>query len=225
VLVNHADVPDACRAPFPDELHDHIRDVVGYGKVNADTLFRSTDYEVVLLAEDTILNDSHQFYELPLPEFFLRSNRATRQLRVTLAYCPPVRTTRVDYVATKISYRLVKGRSLAEVQRHFNQALKKDVEKTIPDASQAKRQITSQEREKGTVQSSVWEFRQLSPKDKWFVVVTRQDKDWGALLCKESEDYALVVTVSDRENQEVQLYTQIQARIREQARVRARLGV
>lgn len=224
MLVNHADVPDACHAPFPGELHDRIRDVTGYGKVNADTLFRSTDYEVVLLAEDTLLNDSHQFYELPLPESFLRSNRATRQLRVTLAYCPPVRTTRVDYVATKISYRLVKGRSLSEVQRHFNQALKKDVEKTIPDASPANREITSQEREKGTVQSSVWKFRQLSPKDKWFVVVTRQDKDWGTLLCKESEEYALVVTVSDRENQEVQLYTQIQARIREQARIRARLG-
>ncbi len=225
VLVNHADVPDACRAPFAEKLHDHIHDVVGYGKVNADTLFCSTDYEVVLLAEDTILNDSHQFYELPLPESFLRSNRATRQLRVTLAYCPPVRTTRVDYVATKISYRLVKGSSLVEVQRHFNQALKKDVEKTIPDASQANRKITSQEREKGTVQSSIWEFRQLSPDVKWFVVVTRQDKDWGTPLCKESEDYALVVTVSDRENQEVQLYAQIQARIREQAHVRARLGV
>lgn len=224
VLVNHADLPDACRAAFPEELHEHIRDVAGYGKVNADTLFRSTDYEVVLLAEDTILNDSHQFYELPLPESFLRSNRVTRQLRVTLAYCPPVRTTRVDYVATKISYRLVKGRSLAEVQRHFNQALKKDVKKTIPDASQTNRQITSQEREKGTVQSSIWTLRQLSPNDKWFVVVTRQDKDWGTLLCKESEEYALVVTASDRENQEIQLYAQIQARIREQARVRARLG-
>lgn len=225
VLVNHADVPDACRAPFIGELHGRIRDVTGYGKVNVDTLFRSTDYEVVLLTEDSILNDSHQFYELPLPESFLRGNRATRQLRVTLAYCPPVRTTRVDYLATKISYRLVKGRSLAEVQRHFNQALKKDVEKTIPDASQSNRQVTSQEREKGTVQSSVWEFRQLSPNDKWFVVVTRQDKDWGTLLCKEAEDYAMVVTVSDRENNKVQLYTQIQTRIREQTRIRARLGV
>ena len=37
MLVNHADVPDSCRAAFPGELHEHIRDVVGYGKVNADT--------------------------------------------------------------------------------------------------------------------------------------------------------------------------------------------
>ena len=109
LLVNHADIPEACRGVFPAELQGHLRQVAGYGRVNNDTLFRSTEYEVVLLAEDAIENDASQFYELPLPEAFLRSNRATRQLRVTLAYCPPVRTTRLDYVATKISFRLVRG--------------------------------------------------------------------------------------------------------------------
>jgi hypothetical protein len=73
------------------------------------------------------------------------------------------------------------------------------------------------------VQSSIWTFRQLKPTGKWFVVVTRQDKDWGSSLCNELENYALVATVSDRDNQEVQLYTQIQMRIREQEQVRVRL--
>ena len=223
LLVNHADIPAPCYAAFPQELHEHIRKVVGYGKVNSDTLFRSTEYEVVLMAEDAIQNDTHLFYELPLPESYLRSNRATRQLRVTLAYCPPVKTTRMEYVATKISFRLVKGATLEEVQRHFNQTLKKDVD-TISDSSTTNRQIGSAEREKCTVQSSIWQFKQLSPKHKWFVVVTRQDKEWGVPLCNEVEDYALAVTVSDRENQQVKLYTQIQARIREQARERIRLG-
>jgi hypothetical protein len=223
VLVNHADLPPACRVVFPDGLNKHLRQVVGYGKVNADTLFRSTEAQVVLLAEDAIANDTHQFYELPLPDQFLRGNRATRRLRVTLAYCPPVRTTRLEYVATKFSYRLVEGNSLEEVQRHFNQALKKEVE-TIADSRALNREITAQEREKGTVQSSIWTFKQLKPAGKWFIIVTRQDKDWGEALCNELENYALVATVSDRDNQEVQLYTQIQARIREQVRARVRLG-
>lgn len=223
LLVNHSDIPEACHPVFPGNLHEIIRQVTGYGKVDTDTLFRSTEYEVVLMTEDTIQNDTHQFYELPLPDSFLRSNRVKRQLRTTLSYCPPVRTTRMEYSATKISFRLVKGKSLDEVQRHFKQELKKEV-KTINDSSTSNRLITSQEREKCTVQSSIWEFKQLSPKDKWFVVVTRQDKDWGIPLCQEAEEYALVVTVNDRENQEVQLYTQIQARMREQARLRARLS-
>ena len=95
LLVNHADIPEACKAVFPAELQGHLRQVAGYGRVNNDTLFRSTEYEVVLLAEDAIENETSQFYELPLPGEFLRSNRATRQLRITLAYCPPVRTTRL----------------------------------------------------------------------------------------------------------------------------------
>lgn len=219
LLVNHADVPPACIAAFPEQMQEHMRQVVGYGKVNTDTLFRSTDDKVVLLAESAIENDSHQFYELPLPDEFLRSNRATRQIRVTLAYCPPVKTTRMEYIATKISYRLVKGESLDEVQRHFNQKLKKE-EESIPDTSANNRTITSQDRERCTVQSSIWTLKQLSPKQKWFVVVTRQDKEWGRAICLDEENYALVVSVSDRENLEARLHAQIQARVREQARVR-----
>lgn len=223
LLVNHADVPPACIAVFPEQMQEHMRQVVGYGKVNTDTLFRSTDDKVVLLTESAIENDSHQFYELPLPEEFLRSNRATRQIRVTLAYCPPVKTTRMEYMATKISYRLVKGESLDEVQRHFNQNLKKE-EESISDASASNRTITSQERERCTVQSSIWTLKKLSPKQKWFVVVTRQDKEWGRAICLDEESYALVVAVSDRENLEARLYAQIQARVRVQAQARVRLG-
>ncbi len=223
LLVNHADVPPACFAAFPEQMQEHMRKVVGYGKVNTDTLFRSTDDKVVLLTESAIENDSHQFYELPFPDEFLRSNRATRQIRVTLAYCPPVKTTRMEYIATKISYRLVKGESLDEVQRHFNQDLKKE-EDSISDAAASNRTITSQERERCTVQSSIWTLKQLSQKQKWFVVVTRQDKEWGRAICLDEENYALVVSVSDRENLEARLYAQIQARVRVQVQARVRLG-
>lgn len=223
LLVNHADVPPACVAAFPEQMQKDMRQVVGYGKVNTDTLFRSTDDKVVLLTESAIENDSHQFYELPLPDEFLRSNRATRQIRVTLAYCPPVKTTRMEYMATKISYRLVKGKSLDEVQRHFNQNLKKE-EESISDTSASNRTITSQERERCTVQSSIWTLKQLSTKQKWFVVVTRQDKEWGRAICLDEESYALVVSVSDHENLEARLYAQIQARVRVQAQARVRLG-
>lgn len=107
------------------------------------------------------------------------------------------------------------------MQRHFNQKLKKE-EESIPDASAPNRTITCQERERGTVQSSIWTLKQLSPKQKWFVVVTRQDKEWGRALCLDEENYALVASVSDHENLEARLYAQIQARIREQLQARVR---
>lgn len=71
----------------------------------------------------------------------------------------------------------------------------------------------------GTVQSSRWTFKRGKPGEKWFVVVVRQDRDWNPSAA-EKEQYSLVVTVADRDNERAQLYTQIQTRINEQAMVR-----
>lgn len=93
---------------------------------------------------------------------------------------------------------------------------------TLNDAATSNRTISAQQRDKGTVQSSYWELKQLKPSEKWFVVVTRQDREWGKTMCSEEEPYALVVTIMDKDNLEAQLYTQIQVQIREKERIQAR---
>ncbi|WP_343741653.1 S8 family peptidase [Herbaspirillum huttiense] len=217
MLVNHAGLPHEASAVIPDV--DDQRHLLGYGAVDIDSLFRSSDSVVVLHAEDSIAADSHTFYELPLPASFLRSQRASREIRVSLAHTPAVRTTRLDYVATKIFFRLVKGESLEQVQRSFNNDLRNETETRNDDSTQ-NREVTAQARGRGTVQASYWRLRQLGPNQKWFVVITRQDRDWGAHLSKAEEKYALVVTVTDRENADPQLYAEISARIQEQERAR-----
>ena len=174
------------------------------------------------MAEEKIENNSHHFFELPLPVEFLRTQRAAREIRVTLAYCPAVRTTRIDYVATKINFKLIKDVSLEAVERCFNHDTQAETQTRNDDAT-SNRDISAELRSKGTVQSSTWRIRQPKSTEKWFVVVTRQDKDWGEPLSLELEDYALVVTVTDRENENAQLYTQISQRIEQQIRARVRV--
>ena len=235
MLVNHANLPKPCETAFPEQWRETYRktrgttdrelprEVAGYGKIDEEALYRSSDNVVVLMAEDTIENNAHQFYELPLPESYLRRSRQLRELRVTLAYSPPVRTTRLDYMATKISFRLVVGSSLAEIEQRFNHQTQDETDAMAEYARG--RVITSDTRSKGTVQSSVWQFKHRNPSEKWFVVVTRQDKDWGNQSpCLDQEPYALVVTATDRENQQAELYADIQLRLQEQQRVRARIG-
>lgn len=231
MLVNHAKLPSETATAFPDGIREAYRnshstrnrevarDVAGYGLIDEDALYRSSENVVVLMAEDSIENDEHQFYELPLPPEYLRSQRATRELRVTLAFSPAVRTTRLDYAATRINFRLVRGASLGEVQAHFNYETQGETEPRNDDAV-GNRDISAQIRDKGTVQSSTWTFRSRNPNEKWFVVVTRQDREWGGALSLEREHYALVVTVTDRDNEHAQLYTQISNMI--QARVQQR---
>ncbi len=234
MLVNHANLPAETDSTFPPEMkssyretaatrgRDIARDVAGYGIIDEDALYRSSENIVVLMADELIENITHQFFELPLPADFLRNQLATRELRVTLSYSPPVRTTRLDYSAAQLSYRLVKGSSLKEIQSHFNHATQSNTETRSDDATN-NRIISAQLRDKGTVQSSVWQFRRRNPSEKWFIVVTRQDRDWGDALTQDLEPYALVVTVADRDNQQARLYTLIRQRIQEQERLRARV--
>ncbi|APO80050.1 MULTISPECIES: S8 family peptidase [Pseudomonas] len=238
MLVNHASLPSEIETAFPDEMRkgykvnkatynrEISRDVAGYGQVNESDLFRSSDHCVVLMCEETIEKDACQFFELPLPASYLRKARGLRELSVTLAYSPAVRTTRLDYLATQISYRLVKGKSLDEVQAHFNKENQDEAETRNDDAA-TNRDISAQLRSRGTVQSSKWTFKQRNPDEKWFVVVIRQDREWNHPDVLVEEPYALVVTVSDRDNEQAQLYSEIQATLalqlqaREQARQRA----
>ncbi|MCU1762829.1 S8 family peptidase [Pseudomonas sp. 14P_8.1_Bac3] len=231
MLVNHASLPNEIESTFSDDLkeaykankatwqRDMSRDVGGYGQVSESDLFRSSDHCVVLMCEEAIEKDSCQFYELPLPASYLRRTKGIRELSVTLAYSPAVRTTRLDYLATQISYRLVKGESLEAVQKFFNHD-NQDEAKTRNDDATLNRDISAQLRSRGTVQSSRWTFKQRNPAEKWFVVVTRQDKEWNHPDVLDKEPYALVVTVADRDNERAQLYTEIQATIAQQVQAR-----
>ena len=231
MLVNQAYLPEEITSTFSDDFskaykedkntynREVARDVAGYGVVNEGDLFRSSDNAVILMSEESIENNTCQFFELPLPADFLRTTRGTRELSVTLAYSPAVRTTRIEYLATQISYRLVKGTSLDEVQKHFNQLQKAETETRNDDAT-PNRDISAQTRSRGTVQSSRWTFKQRKPDEKWFVVVIRQDREWNHPDVLEKELYSLVVTVADRDNENARLYTQIQTMIAQQAVVR-----
>lgn len=230
LLVNQAILPSELDSAFPTELkkaymadrkRDISRDIGGYGQINENDLYRSSDHCVVLMCEEMIEKDSCQFFELPLPTSYLRKTKAIRELNITLAYSPAVRTTRLDYLATQINYRLVKGESLDTIQKYFNYKNQDDA-KTRNDDATPNREISAQLRGRGTVQSSRWTFKQRNPDEKWFVVVTRQDKEWTHPDVLDKEPYALVITVADRDNENARLYTEIQAVIAQQIQARER---
>jgi hypothetical protein len=83
-------------------------------------------------------------------------------------------------------------------------------------------------RSKGTVQADFWRFVQFNAdsklrNQKLFVVVTRNDFPWGEHLCNFEENYSLLVSLRDRENENAQLYTQIKAQLETKLRLRARV--
>ena len=224
LLVAHARTPAACTQLFATDL-EAVRKVTGYGQVDRSALYQSLERCVTLWAEDSIGNRHHHFFEIPVPAEFWSSGRRARELTVALAYRPTVRTTRVDYRAAAIRFKLVQANSLDEVVNRFDAAVDIDSTTKIQER-QSGRLITELDRSRGTVQASTWTFKQASSalrECSWFVVVTRNDPAWGATLSSERESYGLAVTLTDRLCQEPRLYTRIEARLRERARARARV--
>lgn len=201
---------------------DNLLQLIGYGQISPEALFESLDNEITLFAEDRIGNNRSQFYELPIPDEFWGRGRRQRQIAITLAYSPDVRTTRLDYRHTKLSFTLVNGDSLEAVAKAFTK------DRSSADALKeigTGQTISKETRKSATLQSSSWTFKDVSKGEpKLFVVVTRQDATWSTQQ-DTVEPYALAVVIRDRENQTVNLYERVTAivQVRAQARERARI--
>lgn len=201
---------------------DNLLQLIGYGQISPEALFESLDNEITLFAEDRIGNNRSQFYELPIPDEFWGRGRRQRQIAITLAYSPDVRTTRLDYRHTKLSFTLVNGDSLEAVAKAFTK------DRSSADALKeigTGQTIGKETRKSATLQSSSWTFKDVSKGEpKLFVVVTRQDATWSTQQ-DTVEPYALAVVIRDRENQTVNLYERVTAivQVRAQARERARI--
>jgi hypothetical protein len=224
VLVAHARWPQASIQvldPASDaEGQERLLRLVGYGQIIERAAYESLDDVVTLLAEDSIGNDQHHFYELPMVDEFWRGQRRTRANSVALAYSPEVRTTRLDYRRSKLSFSLVTGNSLDDITRAFSRGRQQG----LPERN-TNRLITNNERKAGTLQMSRWQFRgPLGSAEKLYVVVTRQDAPWP-LPQEEAEPYALAVVLDDSANIHIDLYalTKAQLEARVQARARAQV--
>ena len=228
LLVAHAQTPWECEVLFEQAGigSEELLNITGYGQVDRSALYRSLDSQVTLWDEGEIENRTNHFYEIPIPEVFWEGRRRERELTLALAYCPAVRTTRIDYRASTIDFRLVKGKPLADVMRIYNNAT--NVEGGIPrdyqEPNNFGRWPSSTARTKGTVQASTWKFKQPRPKmreSSWVVVVSRRDADWGEELSHKQEKCALVATLSDR-SAERGLLPALYAAIRERVQLRVR---
>lgn len=224
ILACHASWPEpAIRLLNPDRDaagRKSLLKLVGYGRITRDTLIESDEQVVTLYAEDRIGNNHNQFYELPLPDELWSAGKRQRQISIALAYSPEVRTTRLDYKQTKLSFSLVEADSLNQVTEAFT----RNREQGMPERSGG-RSISGETRKPGTLQASTWTF-QTAPRNgmrKMYVVITRQDANWSSQQDSD-EPYALSVVIRNRENVNVNLHERIsaivQARIQERARVR-----
>jgi hypothetical protein len=170
-----------------------------------------------LIAEEQIDADRHHFFEVPVPPAWWDGGRRDRRVTVALAYSPEVRTTRIDYRATKLRFSFVNANTLDEVSAAF----RRNRQDGMPERS-SNRWLSGDQRNGGTLQVSRWSFRGAVQQRRLFVVVTRQDSTWSTVN-DQPESYGLAVVLDDQENATINLYAEIRALL--QARARARVQI
>ncbi len=211
--------------------------VVGYGRPVVERALHSTDKRVVLMAEDEIAEDNIHVYQLALPDEFF-AGRRRRFIRVTLAYDPPIRGTRLDYMARTMSTKLVRGLSAeriiellgADLSREYSQG---DTRPRLSEEhSQGESRPTETLLEWSTVQSRVFTGEKESVFDRqceagatWHVVVEAH-KRFDMPDEQPEQRYALVLSLEDEQNTDVdvQLYEAVRQNLEVEVRERIRLG-
>lgn len=218
LLVGSAKVPKAALdlSLEPDEL----RRLVGYGRTTEVDACQSTQGRVTLMSEAELEENATHFFEIPLPEGFLSTGRRDRSITVALAHTPMVRTTRIDYRASKFDFRVVRALNHGAVAKVFSKTKQSDREEIIKEVRPPS--VGWAARSKGTVQSASYSLKVLDDglrAEKLFVVVSREVPRWASNRLP-LEPYALVVTLEDQASAQAKMYNQVEVLVRQRVRQR-----
>lgn len=116
--------------PDGKETWEKLR-LVGYGALDVAQVERSLQHGTVLLAEDAVAEDNWHVYSVKVPPAFF-AGRGRRGVVVSLAYDPPVRASRKDYLARTMWVEVLKGIWASEIAAFRGRHSGADKAPTLP---------------------------------------------------------------------------------------------
>ena len=192
------------------EEQSKLLNIYGQGLPNLDRASFSTTHRVLLIDEREIKLNDIVIYEVPVPIAFYNGT-GRRTLVVTLAFDPPTRMRRKQYLGVTMEFHLFRGVDVETIEKRYDKLEEVGNEiDLVPGVNLAK---------KGAVQKRMW-IIDRTPKDtdeSLKLVVICNDKWVNDEEYRQR--YAVVVTVEQQEN--VRLYN----RIREMIRLRMKIRV
>ena len=114
LLALSAEVPPATKRKLANYSLDDVLNIAGYGVPNIDNALASEDNRVVLFDEFEVGVDRFVMYALPVPKAF-QSTNGRRRIDIALAFDPPTRRTRDDYLGHTMSFDLYRGMTPQDV--------------------------------------------------------------------------------------------------------------
>ena len=201
-----------------------LLNTVGYGEPNVKYCWSSPN-RVSLVSEDIVGHRTFHVYSLVVPKVFLQEP-GQRSITVALAYDPPTRLSRRDYIATAMWLDVFGGLTTDQVFEYRSKYLGDGNPPKVPPRNMLRFVPAGRTIKMSTVQRRSW----ISNKGTFFL--NRPDPNGDASLhifvgCQQrftnpmgedSQRYALVVTM-EHDSQSIDIYQQVRATVRTRTRV------
>ncbi|HZG84864.1 S8 family peptidase [Paenibacillus sp.] len=208
---------------------EYVLRLIGYGRPSEEILW-SRKNSVTLFAEERLPLNSFHIYTIRIPPEFLRG-RFNKSISISLAYDPPVRLSRKDYTANKLWFEVYKGLTAGQIEqfRRTRQNGDPDELPVVPENCKTKFLPGYQTVQNSTVQLRRWvKGRQggldllgvpEGEEEPTITIVVAGKEQYPHPEGLDNQSYALVISFN-ADDEEIELYEQIQQRIRTRTRVR-----
>lgn len=216
-----AQTPPAASLP---ELHRRNR-IYGLGLPDVERATSSDARRVTMTYDGSMPVDTVQIHPVPIPEAFRRGSRRDRVISVALAFDPPVRRQRREYLAGTMKvdvYRDIDPDYLAEILQRQD---RDDPSDLISDRRRLDLQPGVNTFTHCTLQLRSWVGRNsfVNDDETFLIAVTHKAQTWARNdPAYESQSYALAATLEDRDLATADLHQILRQQLRVPTRVRLR---
>ncbi|MEB3051288.1 S8 family serine peptidase [Mycolicibacter sp. MYC123] len=206
------------------ELHRRNR-IYGLGLPDGERAVSSDDHRVTMTYDGTMPVDTVQIHPMPVPEEFRQGSRRDRIISVALAFDPPVRRQRREYLAGTMKFEVYRDISADELAEILERQDPDDPSDLISDRRKLNLQPGVNTFTHSTLQLRSWVGRNsFVNDDKTFLIaVTHKAQTWARNdPAYESQTYALAATLEDRDLATAHLHQSLRQQLRIPNRVRLR---
>lgn len=115
-LLGSAATSPSCGPEWLGSVDNRLR-AIGYGEFDSERVLWSCERDVCLVAEDSLEEDKLHIYRIQVPQEFAET-RGERGIVVALAYDPPVRASRKEYMSRTMRVELLHGLTEDQVEEY-----------------------------------------------------------------------------------------------------------
>ena len=223
VLANSAILPDGSRTRIEAVQGEAgLRRVFGYGLPDEELALESGDRRVTLIAQGSLQLDTLALFEVPIPEEF-RQSEGRKRIIISLAFDPPVRRRRAEYLGVEMGMNLFRGKTPEAIVAAY-QSVTKEERKTAPKALSGSFQCQLEPKagvfESSTLQRREWSFQtERNDYGESYYLMIQARRNWVPTDVL-TQDYGLAVTLAA---DTPELYNRVQQRLRTRQRARSRI--